>query len=201
MEIVKSADGVEALSVSLTGGTIKLTSSGNGIKCEYIDPASTVQSDADCSLIVGGSAVVDISTEGDAIESDGKVLISGGELFIDGPTQTDKSTIEAKGGVAVNGGSVIACGPLGRVQDPVTQSTANTVSLALNKSLQEGSVIKLCDASGKILLSRELAKPCRGFMFADSRITAGGTYAIFVNDEEVKRFTVEKTHSLIGANV
>ena len=201
VEVKKSGDGLEALNVNIMGGTLKITSSGNGIKCEHIDEQSLIQSTADCALIVGGDAVVDVSADGDAIESDGKILIEGGQLFVDGPVASDKSVIEAKQGVAINGGTVVACGPLGRIQDPVTQSSGCSVSLALNKAVSAGSAIKLCDASGKILISREVIRDCRSFLFADARIVIGETYTVIIGDKTVKQFTVSEKYTLVGANV
>jgi len=61
--------------------------------------------------------------------------------------------------------------------------------------------VRLCDANGKVLLSRELATECRTVMFSDEKISTGSKYTLYVGDTVAKTFTVENILSLIGANI
>lgn len=200
LDVDGSDDGIEAQNVVLNGGTVMVSANSNGIKCEYpVEPAFEVLSD--CALIVDGEACVSVNASGDAIESDGAVLLAGGSLYVDGPANAQKAVIKADGGFVVNGGNLIACGNLGMVQDPVAQSTQCSIALAVNKPMTVGMTVRLCDANGKVLLSRELATECRTVMFSDEKISTGSKYTLYVGDTVAKTFTVENILSLIGANI
>ena len=59
-----------------------------------------------------------IGSEGDGVDSNGTILISGGELYIAGSGNSTDAALDADGGILINGGYVFAAGSLGMVESP-----------------------------------------------------------------------------------
>ena len=64
-----------------------------------------------------------IGSEGDGVDSNGTILISGGELYIAGSGNSADAALDADGGILINGGYVFAAGSLGMVETPASNSS------------------------------------------------------------------------------
>lgn len=80
-----------------------------------------------------------IGSEGDGVDSNGTILISGGELYIAGSGNSTDAALDADGGILINGGYVFAAGSLGMVETPASNSSQYCVSFARNTSISAGN--------------------------------------------------------------
>lgn len=58
--------------------------------------------------ISGGTLLVD--AQGDGLDSNGTIEMTGGEVTVFGPTANDNGALDSNGGITVSGGTLVAIG-------------------------------------------------------------------------------------------
>ncbi|MDL2292572.1 carbohydrate-binding domain-containing protein [Acholeplasma sp. OttesenSCG-928-E16] len=140
IEVSKSYEGIEAETISLKGGNIKITSLDDGINATN-DESEAIQKQK-CYIKISGGKIF-VNSSGDGIDSNGGVVISGGEVYIAGPTSGADAALDSETGIIVSGGILVAAGSSGMVETPATNSTQYCVLINLQSS-----------TSGKISVSK-----------------------------------------------
>ena len=146
--IDKCYEGVESAKVEISGGTIEIESYEDGINAADGTQNRVGVSNDNCHIIISGGyiSVNCIGSEGDGVDSNGTILISGGELYIAGSGNSADAALDADGGILINGGYVFAAGSLGMVETPASNSSQYCVSFARNTSISAGTTLYLCDS-------------------------------------------------------
>ena len=191
--ILKSYEGIEGAYVEITGGTIKVTSQDDGINA-----ASDDTNIIEHIIISGGNVYVDAS--GDGIDSNGTILISGGETYVAGPTSNMDCSIDSDRGTVITGGYLFAVGPLGMVETPAKNSTQYVVSFALNKSIAAETNISLTDENGKSILTFKTPKTCQSVIISCPELALGKTYQIYGGDSRLCEFTISQIITTVGSS-
>ena len=96
----KCFEGIEGGYVEITGGAISLTCTDDGIN------AASDDFNNEYIKISGGT--ITVNAEGDGIDSNGTATISGGTVYVFGPTAGDNSALDSESTVNITGGTVIA---------------------------------------------------------------------------------------------
>lgn len=135
--VATSYEGVEGLNVDITGGTVNVYATDDGINAANGDLSLSEQKQL-CYILISGGTVY-VNAYGDGVDSNGGVQISGGALFISGPTNSANGALDSESGVKITGGVVVALGASGMVETPATNSTQ--YSVAINTSTQTGDFI------------------------------------------------------------
>lgn len=113
----------EALSLEITGGTLHITASDDGINGAGGADASSLGGrpgqnsfgSGTASLrIAGGYIVVDAS--GDGIDVNGSLSIEGGTVLVTGPDNDGNGAFDYDGSAVVSGGVVVCVGSSGMAQ-------------------------------------------------------------------------------------
>ncbi|MCM1404707.1 MAG: carbohydrate-binding domain-containing protein [Prevotella sp.] len=185
-------EGMEGAYVEITGGTIQITASDDGINAASDDTQITEH-----ILISGGTVTVDAG--GDGIDSNGSILISGGTVTVFGPTNGADAGLDADRGIVITGGKVFATSALGMVETPSTNSTQYVVSYAYQSTIKAGAVISLCDSDGNALFSVTVAKNCQSIIFSIPELVKGSTYTLYGGNTKLTSFTVTSTITTIGS--
>ncbi len=100
--------------------------------------------------------MVTVNASGDGIDSNGDIEVTGGELYISGPTSNGDGTIDCDGSATITGGIVVAAGSTGMAENFGTASTQG--SILVNLCELTGQTITLKDSDGNILPSFTPAK-------------------------------------------
>ncbi len=137
INISKSYEGLEGQAIEISGGNIVVVASDDGINAADSDLSETAQKTVCQILISGGKTYV--SSGGDGVDSNGGIKITGGELYVSGPTSGADAALDSESGIVINGGIVIAVGTKGMVETPSTSSTQCAISINLSSS-RSGSV-------------------------------------------------------------
>lgn len=148
-------EGLEAISVTIAGGTIEIMPTDDGINACGSGKNAVIR-------ITGGEIAIinDRGRDADGLDSNGDIYIEGGRVFISvsdsgGNCALDYGS-ENGGECVVNGGTVIACG--GSMMSEGFDASSTQGFLVYSKSADAGTVISLEDADGRALLSEEI--PC-----------------------------------------
>ncbi|MCH5163366.1 MAG: carbohydrate-binding domain-containing protein [Clostridiales bacterium] len=191
--IETSYEGIEGAYVEISGGTVDVTATDDGINAASDDKTITAH-----IIISGGD--VKVNSGGDGIDSNGSILISGGTVLVYGPTSGMDAGLDADKGIVITGGKVFATSTLGMVETPSTNSTQYVVSYAYQSKITAGSVITLCDSSNNTLLSVEIVKECQSIIFSTPELKNGGTYTLYGGSTKLTSFTVSSIITTIGSS-
>ncbi len=198
--ISQSYEGVEAAGIRVSGDAdLHVTASDDGFNASdgTAQGGMGTYSDA-CALEISGGTVY-VNAGGDGLDSNGNLLVSGGTVTVDGPTNSGNGALDGNGSIYCTGGVLIAAGSSGMAEYP--KGSQNTVVLTLDSKQQGGTIMKICSSDGKEILTCTPAKQFNSFIVSTSDFKDGKTYTIFAGDTEAGSFTVEDTISYIGTSV
>ena len=167
--INESYEGIEGLSISISGGNTTLTASDDGLNAAGGNASSgsqTFGSDdwgggfpggkgggmngggTDGSIVISGGNV-HITAGGDGIDSNGSVEISGGYTVVEGPAQGDTSVIDFNSTGTITGGTFIGTGGAG-MSESFTSAEQGLIEVSVG-SQSAGSSVKLTNSSGDVI--------------------------------------------------
>lgn len=134
------------LHMTLAGGNIRVFAGNDGININ--------EDDVSVLTITGGSLVIHagLGDEGDGIDSNGYVLIAGGEVITSANPAAD-SGLDSDCGTYIQGGTVIA---LGSTMDWAEDSGGNqpVMNLSFSKSRSAMDMLEITDLEGNVVFSR-----------------------------------------------
>lgn len=127
-------------------------------------------------LISGGELYIQAS--GDGIDANGTLEITGGNITICGPNYGDTASLDFDTSGSISGGTVIATGASGMAQ---TFSSAEQGVINFNAGSQKaGTVVTLMDASGNVLLTQTPALDYSMIILSSPELKSGETYTLIV---------------------
>lgn len=191
-------EGLEAAKVEISGGEIGVIAADDGINAADGTQNPMGQANNNCHIIISGG-IVCVNAEGDGVDSNGSLLISGGELYVSGPQNGANAALDSDGGILINGGYLFAVGPLGMVETPASNSGQNCVSYAYSGTISAGTVLSLTDSEGKAIFSYTAEKACRSVIISCPELVKGSAYKIYGGDAELCSFTVSQTITTVGS--
>lgn len=137
--------------------------------------------------IAGGTLHVNAS--GDGLDSNGNLYITGGEVYVSGPTNDGNSAIDYDGNASITGGILVAAGSSGMAQNLGEDSTQGVMMTGVDSG-EAGSTITLEDSEGNELVSWQPDKVYTCVIISTPEMEKGGTYTLKTGDAE-KEVTME----------
>ena len=169
IDIKNSYEGIEGAFINLNGGKISVYSTDDGIN---------VSSSSGLLTISGGDIYVNAG--GDGIDSNGSAVMTGGTLYVDGPTSSGDEAIDTERGFSINGGILVATSAVaaGNVS---TSSAQPAIKLSV-QSQAAGAAITVKSSSGTVLVSYTPQKSYSSVLVSSPDIKTGESYSVYVND-------------------
>ncbi len=191
VEIAESFEGLEANVIDVTGGKIFITSRDDGINVAGGNDSSGAggmwgndmfAEDRSCLLTVSGGTIT-VNASGDGVDSNGSIKMSGGEMFISGPTDRGNGFLDFSGDFEITGGTLLAVGTGGMAQT-TNAGTQASVAASINGTVPAGSVLTLKTADETEILSFTAPKNYN-FIVASSPLMSDGESVSFYIDGEL----------------
>ena len=192
INITKSFEGLEAKTIEISGGDITIVASDDGLNAT--DSASGTEADGwgwgfggmdeaqegVYILISGGKLTVNAS--GDGIDSNGDLTITGGEVYVSGPTSDGDGALDYAGMGTITGGTLIAAGSSGMAQS-LSSDTQGVMLLTLSGTQSAGSAVTVKDVDGTLLVSFTPEKAYSSVVISAPGMESGGTYTVACGGE------------------
>lgn len=188
IDIQKCYEGIEGQTIDISGGTIDIVSSDDGLNAAGGADQSgfggrgpdSFGGSSDSSIAISGGTIR-IDASGDGVDSNGALTISGGEIYVSGPTSDGDGALDYDGAATVTGGTVIAAGYSGMAQNFGTDSTQGSILLTCQSASTE--TIRVTDESGSVLAEFTPAKAYTCVIVSTPALTQGGTYTVTMGGE------------------
>lgn len=181
--ISRAYEGVEAQLIDISGGTVTLVSSDDGFNAVSPDGAGAsmgehpmMQADSNCQINISGG-YVHINAEGDGVDSNGNVTVTGGTVIVFGPQSPGNGALDYGGQFAVSGGTLLALGSAGMAQSVTAQ---NGVRLfAYNYSQTADTLSAVTDGDGKVIIGFKSPKDFQTMVLASDKFDEKGEYTLY----------------------
>lgn len=180
LSVEKSYEGLEAETVNILGGDVKVYASDDGINAAGgSDTASSGDdrwsSSASGTLNISGGTLY-VNAGGDGLDSNGSIYVSGGVTFVEGPTDSGNGSLDKGDGsgcvLSITGGVVVATGSAGMA---VNFDSGSQCSALVSLSGSAGDVISADDGSG---LSFTATKSFQTVVYSSPELTQGSSYSL-----------------------
>lgn len=184
VNISKSYEGLEGAAIDITGGKITIIASDDGINAAGGNDESGFGGGMARDTFGGSSSyyinisggTINIDASGDGIDSNGSLTVSGGEIYVSGPTSGGDSALDYDGTAQITGGIVIAAGSSGMAQNFGDSSTQG--SIMLNYQSFASGKISVSDSNGNVLAEYTPSKNYSSVVVSCPGMTKGGTYTV-----------------------
>ena len=198
INISESCEGLEGQSINISGGTVSVVSSDDGFNAASSDSSSARQSDPmaaddNCSINISGGKIT-VDADGDGIDSNGSITVSGGEIYVAGPESGENGALDYNGTATVTGGTVIMLGSNKMAQNFGSESTQGVMLVSFSETTGETSV---SDADGKVLASFSSNKKYASAVISTPDIKHGETYTVTAGGETQ---SIEMSSLVYGEN-
>ncbi|MGN0691806.1 MAG: carbohydrate-binding domain-containing protein [Oscillospiraceae bacterium] len=178
ISITQSFEGIEAMTITVNGGSISAVSSDDGFNGTAGSGSMSMFDAEDGVYIEINGGVTELSAGGDGIDSNGAFYMNGGEVYVSGPTNSGNGALDYNGTAQVTGGTIIACGASGMAQGFGTGSSQYSVLHNFSGTVSGESEVTVTDSEGNVILSHSFSKDWQSIVFSSPDLEEGETYTI-----------------------
>ena len=184
LTVIGCYEGLEASVIEISGGVVDITASDDGINATSGSSSSSgwgwggeFAPQSGVAIRISGGTVT-VNANGDGVDSNGDLYVTGGMLYISGPTNNGNGAIDYNGTGSVTGGTVIAAGAAGMAENFGSSSTQGVILYNLSSAQSGGTTVTLSDDSGKVLASYTPEKSYQSVVVSAPGMESGGTYTL-----------------------
>ncbi len=200
VEILDSYEGLESNQIYIDGGDVSITARDDGINAyggqvQAGKGSGGKKTETMPALTIAGGSVY-VNAQGDGLDSNGDLTISGGTLVVDGPESSMNGALdygrENGGSCQVNGGTALAVGSTYMAETFGSSSTQASFELVLDTT-EEGAQIRILDEEGEELFSHTAAKSFSDLVFSCPELEEDGIYTVCIGDRSIQVTMTSKT--------
>lgn len=189
IEITRSYEGIEGMNVRISGGDILLKAEDDGLNAAGGNDGSgfggrgsdQFATEEGVSITVSGG-ILRIDASGDGMDSNGSLTVTGGEIYVSGPTNSGNGALDYNGEAIITGGTIVAAGAAGMAQNFGPDSTQGAMLVTVENG-KAGSTVILRDSGGETLLSWQAAKAFSSLVISCPALERGGVYSLDVDGQ------------------
>lgn len=144
-------------------------------------PGGGMEEATDYNLIQISGGKIYINASGDGIDSNGNLTVTGGEIYVDGPTSGGDGALDCSGTTLISGGTVIAVGSSGMAENFDSSSAQGSMITTVSDSMITGD-ITLTDSEGNTIVSYSPSKEYSSVVISCADLKEGETYTLVAED-------------------
>ncbi|TNJ64219.1 carbohydrate-binding domain-containing protein [Paenibacillus hemerocallicola] len=198
IDIVKSYEGIESAEITIADGDIRITASDDGVNVAGGNDGSSIggrsgqnQFSASGSIklvINGGSITVDAA--GDGLDANGSIVMTGGNVTVNGPTASNNGSLDYDGTFELSGGFLVAAGSAGMAAAPSESSGQLSLLMKYSQSQKAGSTVVLKDGDGNVVATFAPTKAYQSVVISSPDLNKDTTYTLYSGDTKVVDFKI-----------
>ena len=197
--ILKSYEGYEASKIQISGGTLNITSADDGINAADGTETRMGVGNSNCYMIISGGAIT-VNASGDGLDSNNSILISGGTIYVDGPTNGGNGSLDSETGIIINGGTLVATGALGMVETPASNSNQYSINYTSSQTINSNTLIKLVDSNNNVIVEYTTIKTSQSVIISSDKLAKGSSYKLYINGSLVETITINNIITTAGSS-
>lgn len=172
--VEQSYEGLEALNVAVSGGTVRVYADNNGLASTLglLDEGLTA---LDCAVSVSGG-ILEV-TAAQALKCDGTFTLSDGLVFLHGLSLEDEA-MEAGLGSTVAGGTLLVTGTINAAEPVTMEAGFGSVLYRMASPVQGGTTLEVRDENGGLCFSYTPGNNYGAFLVAYNGILPGESYQL-----------------------
>ena len=189
IDIAQSHEGIESSYIIINGGDIKIIDDDDGLNASGGNDSSSLNGRAEQNnftsstgkLVINGGKLHVIS-DGDGLDANGSIEMTGGIVYVDGPTNDGNGALDYDDSFNISGGALVAAGSSGMLQSASSTSSQNTVAIVFASAQAANSNFKFTDSSGNTIIDYSPSKQYASIVISAPDIKKGSTYTASVDD-------------------
>lgn len=182
VHVLDAYEGLESSNILISGGDHSLVTYDDGINGSNGNDASAsanqndmFASDGSTFTITGGTLIV--NAQGDGLDSNGSITMSGGTVVVYGPTDSGNGSLDYNAGFVLTGGTLVAVGSSGMAMN-VSETTQNSVLVNFS-GLSANERLSIVDTNGNIIVSLVLPKSAQSILYTGSNLVNGAYQLVY----------------------
>lgn len=120
-----------------------------------------------------------VSAAGDGIDSNGTIVMNGGTVLVDGPTNDGNAALDYGSGFTYNGGLLIAAGSSGMAEAP----ESSFLMMTFSKAMTSGTSFAVLDETGELVCGYTPSKKFSTVVICSDALVAGNKYRLSYGGE------------------
>ncbi|MCW5882421.1 MAG: carbohydrate-binding domain-containing protein [Anaerolineae bacterium] len=157
--------------------TMHITVEGGNIRVKALEDGINANNDGVSVITISGGYLLVETTVGDGIDSNGKIVITGGTVITHGSITDVNAGLDADSGVTITGGTVIATGS-SMLNKPTAASTVKSLLVAFNGTQRAGTLVSIQAGSSAPILVFAPSLDFQRLLYASSQVAEGVTYTV-----------------------
>lgn len=188
IDVKNSYEGIEGAYINLNGGKISVYSTDDGVN---------VNNSSGLLTIAGGEIYINAS--GDGIDTNGSAVMTGGTIYVDGPTSSGDGAIDYQNQFTISGGTLIAADCVNGSEAPSASSEQPSILMYFSSSQSAGTEISLKSADGTTLASFTPQKDYKVIVISAADMKTGDTYSIYSDSTKLCDVTLSSSVTSIDS--
>lgn len=148
-------------------------------------------------LYISGGTMV-IEAEGDGIDANTNVEMSGGMVTVYGPSNDGNGSLDYGNSFKLTGGTLLAAGSSGMATAPTSETTVNTMFVNLESSYSAGTQVRIVGEDGTEVVAFTPTKAFSNIIYASESLKQGEAYQIQIGGEAAASVTMSDTVTVSG---
>jgi len=189
INVTDSNEGLEASVITINDGDIAVVASDDGLNTSDGSSSDTEETggqegapgeeQADDSLLLainGGTLHVD--AQGDGLDSNGNIEMTGGTVTVDGPTEDNNGALDYEGDFEVSGGTLIAAWSSGMAMNVSDSSSQASLGVYFSETQSAGTIVSLQDSDGNVIATYKPSKDFDHIVISSSELEVDESYTL-----------------------
>ena len=148
-------------------------------------------------LTINGGTIY-VNASGDGLDANTSITQTGGDVTVEGPTDSANGALDYGTEYNMTGGSLVAIGSSGMLQQISDDSSETALTVVFSSAQAAGTEITLKDSSGSTLASLTTTKEAATVEFAGSGLTDGETCSLYADGTKLCDITLSGTVTTVN---
>lgn len=185
INITKSYEGLEGSEITIDNGNINIVAIDDGINVAGGSDSSSLNrpgannynKNTDYILTINNGYIY-VNASGDGLDSNGKIIMNGGTVLVDGPTDDGNGALDYETEFIMNDGILVAVGSSGMAESISENSSQNGVIINFDSNYESDTIINI-----EGIITYKPSKKFSSIVVSTKDIKLNETYNINVGGE------------------